>query len=130
MSFQALSKFSELIARFKHPYSLPTDIGKDLGLFSLNNYMSFCQLTSFLDSPDCHPTKLCKGMSKKAVINSFKNAYRQEDFSNKSLFCYYFKQGWIQFEVTFDELGGLKSLRFHCNNCHVRGGVEIPLTSF
>lgn len=99
-----------LFTRLRYPYSMPAEIGEDLGL-ELDNRHPFHKFLQVLASPANLPRKLYKFMPRDEVCSLFRHARRMDDFQSKIFFCYYFRQGWIEFEAHFDNNRRLCRLR-------------------
>lgn len=104
-----LKPFSHLLVRFRYPISTPEDIANDLGLHC-SNLFSFQELMGYLTSPSRRLTKLCRFMPREQAEEVFRLALRKEKFSQNSLFSYYFKGGWVEFVLHFDNQSRLRRL--------------------
>lgn len=124
----SLQKF---LCRFKHPRSLPEEIGKDLGVQILYNQISFQECIDYLTSPEHRSKNLKKFMPRKEAEEKFHFARRKERFKNNSLFSYHIYHGWLAFDLVFDENDRLR--RVYMQHQHLEGasdeGIEIPLNT-
>ncbi|MFN4175009.1 MAG: hypothetical protein ACK4HV_07910, partial [Parachlamydiaceae bacterium] len=55
------------------------------------------------------------------------NAVKKERFNQKTLFSYYFNQGWVEFMLQFDDESRLRRLYLYHYSAGTSRGVEIPL---
>jgi len=115
------------VDRFRYPFSMPEDIGHDLGL-DITNRLDFDTFLQILSSSACLPRNLRRYMSREEVEDIFSHAFRTDRFRDKTRFAYYFKQGWVEFELKFDERNQLR--RLFLQSCHLpqEGVLEIPLS--
>lgn len=104
-----LKPFLQLLIRLRYPVSLPEDVAKDLGL-NISNSFTFTEFINYLTDPSHRPTKLMRFMPRHQAENIFRCALRQERFQQNSLFSYYFKGGWMEFVLEFDEHSRLRRL--------------------
>lgn len=98
-----------LFIRFRYPVSLPEDIASDLGL-PIKNTLNFQEFIYCLIDPNQHPSKLTRLMPRQEAEDIFRLAKRKEIFKQNSLFSYYFKRGWVEFNLQFDEQSRLRRL--------------------
>lgn len=105
-----LEKLFQIVRRFKHPVSLPEDVGKDLGIRSLDNELSFRSCVRSLTNPKQQPSNLWKFMKRSEAELQFSSALKKEYFRNNSLFSYYMFHGWLSFDLIFDENNQLRRL--------------------
>lgn len=114
------------VDRFRYPFSMPEDVGQDLGV-EVTNRLDFQSFLKQLSSSQCHPQKIWRYMSREEVESMFSHAFRTDRFRDKTRFAYYFKQGWVEFELKFDEHNQLR--RLFLQSCHLPegGALEIPL---
>ncbi|MCH9633541.1 MAG: hypothetical protein S4CHLAM7_02690 [Chlamydiae bacterium] len=125
-----MSVFQKLVCRFKHPISMPEDVGKDLGVQVLYNEVSFQECIDHLTDSHYRPKNLVRFMSRKKAESQFKSAVRKEIFAKRSLFSYYIYQGWLSFELVFDSSDQLRRVYMQHRNLDSPDlGVEIPLKS-
>lgn len=115
-----------LFVRFRYPVSLPQDIGHALGI-SLENSTRFNNVLQFLLSPQCIPTKLTRFMSREKAEKAFELAQRKEIFNRSSLFSFYFTQGWLEFDLQFDEHSLLRRVYIHHRTIPDSTGFELQL---
>lgn len=115
-----------LFLRFRYPVSLPEDIALALGV-DLNCYLTFDEFVKRMQCPNFKPTRLKKYMPRELAEDAFSSARRVDRFSQKSLFAYYFNEGWIEFVLQFDEQARLR--RIYLQHKYIQGdmGLEIPL---
>jgi len=123
MTFNYLHR---LLLRFRYPVSLPQDVAEDLGL-TLSKYVTFEEFVKLLTNPHFRPTKLKKFMSRYAAEASFHHALKTERFSNNTLFSFYFNEGWVEFDLLFDENDRLRRLYVQHKQIAEDEGIEIPL---
>lgn len=124
----AKERFKILLARFKHPVSLPRDIGEALGLH-LSNFSNFDDMMGSLISPPCSPELLYRYMPKVLAERQFVKARRKESFGNTSLFSYCFSSGWVEFSLHFDKQSRLRRLYVRHQCIESDQGIELPLRS-
>lgn len=124
MTFNYLHR---ILLRLRYPVSMPQDIADDLGLPE-KDYKSFEEFVRQLTNPECRPTKLRKFMSRDAAESSFHHALRKERFANNTLFSFYFNnEGWIEFDLLFDDNARLRRLYLQHKQITQDEGIEIPL---
>ncbi len=116
----------KILARFRYPVSMPSDIADALGI-QLTNTVRFKDLLLQLTSPELTLTHLTKYMSRKSAENTFKHALRKECFQQSSLFSFYFNEGWLEFELHFDETSKLRRLYIHHKLLLYPSGYELSL---
>jgi len=121
-----VSNLRQGVDRFRYPFSMPEDVGKDLGV-EVTNRLDFEAFLKRLISSHCRPRKIRRYMSREDVESMFSHAYRIDHFRDTTRFAYYFKQGWVEFELKFDEHNQLR--RLFLQSCHLPegGALEIPL---
>lgn len=123
-AFDLLYRF---FLRFRYPVSLPEDVATALGV-NLNCYLTFEEFVDCLKCPKFRPTKLKKYMSRHQAEEAFNDsALRIDRFGQKSLFSYYFNEGWMEFILHFDDQMRLR--RLYLQHKHIQGdvGLEISL---
>ena len=121
----------QFICRFKHPVSLPEEMGKDLGVRCLDHELSFHSCIQSLTSPTHCPRNLKRFMKRSEAEMQFGSALKKEHFKNNSLFSYYLFRGWFSFDLVFDEQDQLRRLYIQHRRLEERGEsrLEIPLPS-
>lgn len=123
---KAFDHLYRFFIRFRYPVSLPEDIAHALGV-ETSNLLTFNEFVTQLTSSDCRPTKLTKFMPRKTVEDAFNGALRKERFNGKSIFSYYFNEGWMEFVLLFDEQSRLRRIYIQHKLIEQEEGVEIPL---
>lgn len=68
-------------------------------------------------------------MDRSQAEKAFEKAKRKERFGNNSLFSFYFTQGWLEFELQFDESELLRRIYIHHKLISHPNGYELPLPS-
>jgi len=121
-------KISLGLARFRHPFSLPAEIGGDLG-WEITNQENFPTLIQKVLAYKTPPNNLKKNMTRKEALAAFSHAFRTETFHQKVICSYYFKQGWLEFELVFDPQDRLRRVSLQAPTIPHDFGVEIPLQS-
>lgn len=66
-------------------------------------------------------------MNRTQAEKAFEKAKRKERFGNNSLFSFYFTQGWLEFELQFDESELLRRIYIHHKLISHPNGYELPL---
>lgn len=120
-----LKPFQQLLMRFRYPVSMPEDIASDIGL-SLSNYLTFSEFIARLTDPNSKPSKLSRFMPRHEAECLFQTALRRERFKHDSLFSYYFKGGWMEFMLQFDEQSRLR--RLYIKHKTLKQKHEIPIS--
>ena len=115
-----------LLIRLRYPFSMPQDVATDLGL-NLSNSLTFYQFMDCLLAPHQSPTNLIRFMPRDQAENAFRSAIRKEKFSHTSIFSYYFKGGWVEFVLHFDEHSRLR--RLYIRHKNLKQQHEIPISS-
>jgi hypothetical protein len=124
-SMKILNPLFRLLSRFRYPVSLPEDVAKDLGFFSLSNFMSFSELVHTLTHPSSPPANLHRFMPRSKAEEVFRLASRKEKFFQNSLYSYYFDEGWLEFVLQFDEHSRLR--RLYIQHKEIKDKIEIQL---
>lgn len=112
--------------RFRYPVSLPEDIATDLGI-NTSNFLTFEEFVFQLSCSGCRPRHLTRFMPREAAEAAFQSAQRKECFGRNSLFSYYFHEGWLEFNLYFDEHSRLRRIYLQHKRLASDKGVEIPL---
>ena len=118
--------FFDFLSRFRYPVSTPEEVAKDLGC-NFSNFLTFQQFISTLTHPQCRPTKLTRFMPRSEAEEIFQFALRKEKFQQNSLFFYYFKGGWMEFALQFDEKSRLR--RLYIRHKQLKEKYEMPISS-
>lgn len=58
---------------------------------------------------------------------AFERAQRKEKFGRNSLFSYYFNEGWLEFNLHFDEHSRLRRIYLQHKDVDQEQGIEISL---
>lgn len=122
MVLDFLSGVVRLAVRFRYPVSLPEQVADALGM-ELSNFLSYQGIVKRLSSPYCRAERLHRYMGREDAEALFKSAVRKERFQRKTLFSYYFRSGWLEFVLEFDDLGRLRRLYM------LHGGLPLKDTS-
>ena len=109
--------------------SLPEEIADALGV-DICNSLRFKKILNLLTSPECKPTTLKRFMPRDLAEEAFQGALLKEHFLQSSLFSFYFPEGWMEFELQFDEQSRLRRIYVHHKLISLPKGVEIPLDCF
>lgn len=117
----------EMLVRLRYPVSLPQDIACCLGV-KMQNTVRFKDLLSQLTDPSLKLDTLTKYMPRNLAERSFHNALRKERFQQSSLYSFYFNEGWLEFELHFDEESRLRRIYIHHRLLPHHLGYELPLT--
>lgn len=123
---KTLDWFYRVILRFRYPVTLPEEIATDLGI-TVSNFLTFPEFVSQLTSGSCRPRKLKRFMPREMAEAAFESAQRKEKFSRSSLFSYYFLEGWLEFNLHFDEQSRLRRIYLQHKYVEDQQGIEIPL---
>jgi hypothetical protein len=123
-AFDLLYRF---FLRFRYPVSLPEDVACALGT-ELSCYLTFDEFVSRLKNPQFRPTRLKKFMPRELAEKAFSSACRIDRFNEKSLFSYYFNEGWMEFVLQFDDQSRLRRIYLQHQRIKEDLGIEIPLT--
>jgi len=125
--FKRLSKpLLAFFVRLRYPYSLPEELASDLGL-PLCNSMPFARIETKICKRRWCPSTLYKFMSRDEALSTLSRAYRVDHFGCKEIVSYYFREGWIEFELHFDPEGRLRRLQLHAPKQLSLEPIEIPL---
>src|SRR5581483_3932639 len=114
------------IIRFRYPGSLPQEIASALGI-EIKSTIRFRKMLDQVIKPHHPPTTLRKFMPREKAEKAFENALRKEYFGQNSLFSFYFPEGWMEFELQFDDTSRLRRLFVHHKLISNPHGYEIPL---
>lgn len=123
-----LRGFGLLFMRLQYPVSLPGDVAEALGI-SMSNYTSCNAFLRCLKNQTCSPTRLMKYMPRAKAEAAFSSATRRECFRHTSLFSFYFKRGWLEFVLHFDEENRLRRLYMQHRDLCGEDPIEIPLAT-
>lgn len=115
-----------VILRFRYPVTLPEEIATDLGI-SIPNFLSFNEFIYQLTNISCKPRRLKRFMPRELAEAALESAQRKERFSRNSLYSYYFHEGWLEFNLHFDEHARLRRIYLHHKHVDDIKGIEIPL---
>jgi len=121
---QFFGSILQMIIRFRYPVSMPQDIAEALGI-SLKNTIAFERLLHSCQT--CCPTSLIKFMPRIEAERMFHAAQRKDRFTQSSLYSYYFNEGWLEFELQFDDLARLRRLYIHHRLIADPTGFELNL---
>lgn len=124
MTARAAQGLGRLFCRFRYPVSLPEDVAGALGI-TLPNHLSFEKLMEELSC--ANPTKLRRFMGREMAERHFKGAVRKEIFGCFSIFSFYFRQGWMEFVLHFDERSRLRRVYLQHKEIKQPSGKEIAL---
>lgn len=117
---------SRLFARWRHPHTLPEEVASILDL-DVSNYLTYEEFISLLKQ-HCHPPKtLTRFMPREQAERTFFKASYKEHFCNESHFSYCFKQGVIDFTLTYDGENRLRRLYLNHRGMELDQKLEIPL---
>ena len=122
-AFDLLYRF---FLRFRYPVSLPEDVANALGA-ELSWYLTFDEFVNRLKCPHFRPQKLKKYMPRKQAEEAFNSALKIDRFGQKSLFSYYFNEGWVEFVLQFDDQARLRRIYLQHKYIEDDIGLEIPL---
>jgi hypothetical protein len=125
---KTFARFSRLLARIWHPVALPEDVAGPLGI-EVSNFLSFRELVDLLSKPTVYVSNLSKFMPRKEAESIFRSPTCCESFRDKTLVCYFFNEGWIEFVLCFDSEERLR--RIYLNHPAIQNvqGIEIALRS-
>lgn len=125
-----IREISNFFHRIKYPVSLPEEVLSDLGFPASSKHLIFMDLLRSFTRPNFSPSKLKKFMSRDEAEKIFYHAKRRENFRYNTLFSYYFNQnGWLAFDLVFDDKSRLRRLYVKHQNLvsNEEEGVELPL---
>lgn len=122
-----LESFSQILFRFRYPFSSPRDIGGDLGI-PLPGNLEFNEFLTYLLHPSQQSTRLIRFMPRKEAESMFQSAIRKECFKLNSLFSYYFNGGWVEFMLQFDAESRLR--RLYIRHKQLKHLHEIKISSY
>lgn len=117
----------EMLVRLRYPVSLPQDIACCLGV-EMQNTVRFKDLLAQLTDPTLKLDTLTKYMPRSHAERSFSSALRKERFKQSSLYSFYFNEGWLEFELHFDEESRLRRIYIHHRLLPHPAGHELPLS--
>lgn len=125
---QILSGLRQLFCRFRYPVSLPENVAEALGI-EASNALTFDQFVHQLSNPAFRPTKLKKYMSRQKAETAFQGAVKKEKFPHKTLFSYYFNEGWLEFVLLFDDQSRLRRIYLQHKKIPAEEGLELTLNN-
>lgn len=117
----------QMLVRLRYPVSMPQDIACALRI-QMPNTVRFHELLAQLTNPDLTLPTLIKYMPREEAERAFKEALRKERFQKSSLYSFYFTEGWLEFELLFDEASRLRRLYIHHRLLTHPSGHELQLT--
>lgn len=121
------TRLSTLVARIWHPVTLPEEIAGCFGL-KVSNFLSVEDLIRVLSKSQCYTTCLSRYMPREIAEAVFRNATTIESFGEKTIISYYFRDGWVEYVLLFDQEDRLR--RVYLNHRAIETeGIEIPLSS-
>ena len=123
---KAIHYLQRLVIRFRYPVSLPEEVAEALGLEMTNN-ITFDKFLERLCCPSCCPHRLTRFMPREMAEELFTTALRRESFKYHTLISYYFKGGWLEFVLYFDEQSQLRRLYIKHKSFKTDSGREIVL---
>ncbi len=126
MDVLKMKSFLKLVARLRHPHTLPEEVAQILGL-NVSNYLSYEQFTQLLCKQGHCPKTLMRFMPREQAERIFSSASYKEHFCNESHFSYSFKQGVIDFTLTYDAENRLRRLYLNHRGMNLDEKLEIPL---
>ena len=121
-----LEYLQEMFVRLRYPLSLPRDLGIALGI-EVTNSLRFGKMLDTLLSPACQPRRLFKYMPRKLAEEAFDGAVKKERFLHSTLCSFSFNEGWLEFELQFDEESRLRRLYLHHKRIPHPRGHELAL---
>lgn len=122
-----LHKIKEFVHKWRYPVSSPEEVGKALGLKTTNR-LTFDQFVSTLTDPTYCPTNLKKYMPREEAELAFNNAVKKEQYNQETLFYYYFNEGWMEFDLHFDQTARLRRIYLRHKHIDYDMGIEMQLT--
>jgi hypothetical protein len=122
-----LNLFSYAKTRYYYPYTLPSQIGVALGIELADSisYPEFLLVLSQLPTPPKLARYMCRATAEKA----FRHATRCERYDNTTRYFFRFAEGWVEFELLFDENNKLRRLFLHHRSIQNQDRIEITLAS-
>lgn len=123
---KAIKLLYRFILRFRYPVSLPEDIAIALGI-TVSDNVKFDEFVNYLSCPHCKPANLYKYMPRKEAEKAFQNALRIDRYPQKTLFAYYFEEGWLEFGLLFDCDSRLRRVYVQHKQIQSHTGIEIRL---
>lgn len=128
MKAKTFDWMQRLFVRFRYPVTLPEEIASDLGV-SVSNSLSFEDFVDQLTLLSNPPRHLKRFMPRELAEAVFRSAQRKDKFGRNSLFSYYFEEGWLEFNLQFDEKSLLRRVYLQHRNLSHEQGIEIKLIS-
>ncbi len=123
---QIYNAITHMKVRMRYPYALPSDIGTSLGQ-SIDDSITFPLLLKILSNLQ-EPRSLARFMNRDRAEKSFILATRCERFTTSTLYSFRFNEGWIEFELHFDEEDKLRRLFILHKEIVSCDRIEIPLS--
>jgi hypothetical protein len=123
---QFIDSILYLFHRINYPFSLPSDIAKDLGITTCNR-ITLPEILQIIKNPDFKPSSLKKFMTKEAADAIFKHALRKDIFKQTSRFSYCFSKGVVEFVLFFDEDHRLRRAYIHNHDPQQDFNLEFQL---
>lgn len=123
---KAMDWMLHFFLRLRYPVSLPEDIAVDLGV-NVSNLLTFEEFVSQLTNLSSCPRRLTRFMPRDEAEAAFKSAQRKERFGRTSLYSYYFHEGWLEFNLHFDEQSRLRRIYVQHKYLVCERGIEIVL---
>ncbi|CRX38044.1 hypothetical protein [Estrella lausannensis] len=121
------TRLATLVARIWHPVALPEEIAGCFGL-KVSNFLSVEDLIGVLCKSQCYTTCLSRYMPREIAESVFRHATSVESFGEKTIISYYFRDGWVEYVLLFDQEDRLRRIYLY-HRAIEKEGIEIPLTS-
>ena len=122
----AIDHLVRLAMRFRYPVSLPEDVARALGV-EISNFVTFEDFVEQITQHQCCPSRLTKFMPREKAELAFTTALHKERFGDRTLCSYFFNEGWIEFDLRFDNESRLRRIYLQHKEIAADEGIEISL---
>lgn len=127
-SAKAFLHVGRMMGRLRYPVSLPQEVADAVG-FRGAPVFSFRELLQRLTNPGCVLYNFIRMMPREVAEGLFEKAARKESFGAYSIYSYYFRQGWLEFVLHFDDMGRLRRVYLQHRSIRSPSGQELVLRS-
>lgn len=122
----SFTKITRALAHFRHPLSLPEDIGYALS-FQVSNFISVHQLLEIIIDEHFLVKNLSRFMPREQAELFFHKAITKDYFLDRSIFSFSFQNELVEFVLEFDSLSRLRRLYLRHPSILIQKGKELSL---
>lgn len=123
----SFTKISKAFAHFRHPISLPEDVGHALS-FQVSNFISVHQLLEIIIDDQFFVKNLSRFMPREQAELFFYKATTKDYFLDRSIFSFSFQNELVEFVLEFDAMSRLRRLYLRHPSILMQKGKELALS--